>query len=178
MKKLILGVGLFFFLMLSSNEDIFAQIKQLYNQKPLEVIIKTDEQVYKQFERIDIELEVKNTGEKKAKIFNPDYWGVSQIIITDSNGKKIKPQVIKKERSSFSDYMVISAGNSQYNIFKNLTWFDCDSALQYTGEQLIPGTYSICVTVTNPPKCDSKKYSVTSLSGNIVSNIITINIKE
>lgn len=175
MRKYILGISVFFLILLL-NGNVRAQVKQLRSQESIEMIIKADKRDYKQSETIDIELEVKNSREKNVKIFNPDYWGVSQIVITDSNGQKIKPREIKMERSSFSDYMVIPAGGLRDHIFKNLIWFDCGGALQYTAEQLIPGTYNIYVTVTNPPKCDSKKYSATSLSGTIVSNTITLNI--
>lgn len=151
--------------------------------QPLQLTIRLEKQVYELGEEIDIEVNIKNTGRDIAKIYSPDYWGVSEIIVTNSKGIRMEPKGIKIERTYFEYFMAIPANESRTHIFDNLRWFHCGGAWQFIDEaQLLPDTYNIYVTITNPPRTQRcgqlHQYVKTNLSGTITSNTITIEIVE
>ena len=149
----------------------------------LQLTIRSDKQLYEVGEEINIEAKIRNIGKDTVKIYSPDYWGVSEIVVKNSKGLVIKPRGLKIERRAFDKFMVIPSGKMRLHTFNNLMWFHCGGAWQFIDEaQFVPDTYNIYVSVTNPPvdKCtnSNKKFEKTDLSGSLTSNIISIKVVE
>ena len=139
--------------------------------------IQADKNVYEQGEKIGIVATIKNTGQESAAIYSPDYWGVSEIIVTNSKGIIVKPRGIKVERGSFEPFMIIPPNEARSHRFDNLTWFHYGGAWQFADDaRLAPDTYKIYVTIAGMPKCVGARYHETSLRGTLDSNVITITI--
>jgi hypothetical protein len=66
--------------------------------KPLQLTIKADKDVYADGEPIDLIAMLNNSGQSTARIYSPEYWGVSEIIVENSRGVRISPRGIKVER--------------------------------------------------------------------------------
>ena len=151
-------------------------------EQPLTLTINSDKQVYEVGEEISIMASIRNEGKDIAKIYSPDYWGVSEIIVINSQEIPMMPRGLKIERRYFDTFMTIPPNESRVHTFDNLQWFHCGGAWQFIDEvQLKSDTYKIYVTVTNPPvdKCSSdKKFEKTNLSGTLTSNTITIKVTE
>ncbi len=148
--------------------------------QPIQFTIKTDKEIYEVGDPINLELNIKNIGDKAVRVYSPDYWGVSEIIVTNSEGRILKPKGVKVERGYFESFMNIPPHESRSHLFNNLEWFHCGGAWIFAdGAQLSPGRYQIYATITNPPadKCDSgKRFEETDLSGTLTSNTITIKV--
>jgi len=146
--------------------------------QPLQLTIKSDKEVYEVGEEINIELAIFNRTKDNVKIYSPEYWGVSKIVVKNSKGDFIKSQFIAKvERASFEHLISIPSNETRAFFFKNLAWFGCGGLLGFnTKEELIPGAYNIYMTLINPPICVGHKYLITNLSGTLVSNTITIEV--
>lgn len=169
MKKIVVGICVFFVGMTTSYGEASTRF--------LTLTIKSDKSEYVVGEKVNLEAVINNSGKQAVKIYSPDYWGVSEIVVTDLQANKIKPNGIKIERAFFETFMAIPSGEKRAHIFKNLQWFDCSGARGFINDaQLKPGTYSISLTVTNPPRCQSGQYLNTSLSGDLTSNRITIKV--
>lgn len=148
--------------------------------QPLKLTIEADKLVYSVGEEIDIEATVTNISEENLKIYGPDYWGVSEIIIIDADGDQLTPRGIKAERKYFEEFMIIPPGESRPHIFKNLRWFHRGGAWEFAGEaQLQAGNYDIAVTITNPPRrfSESKVLEKTWI-GTMLSNTLSIEVIE
>ncbi|GEM_PF-3405923 len=175
MKRTVLGIFILFLITTVS-----------YGQEPqegLQLTIKSDKQTYEMGEEINIEASIKNTGKDAVKIYSPDYWGTSEIVVTNSKGMIMKPRGIKVERVAFDEFMIIPSGESRTHAFNNLMWFHCGGAWQFLGDAQLPAdSYKIYVTVTNPPvvHChdSNKQFEKTDLSGTITSGAIPIEVVE
>ncbi len=174
MKKIILAIYILFFAITAGYCQEAMQ--------PLQLIIKSDKQIYDVGEEINITVSIRNESNNTIKIYSPDYWGVSDIIVTNSQGIPIKSRGLKIYRRASDTFMTVPPNESRAHTFDNLLWFHCGGAWQFIDEaQLKPDTYKIYVTVTNPPvdKCGGgKKFEKTDLSDILTSNTMTIEVKE
>lgn len=150
------------------------------SEQPLQLLIKSDKEVYAAGEGIQIEALLRNVNNNTIKIYSPDYWGVTEIKIVDSQGSQLKPHGIKVERKAFEEFMVINPGEVKSHIYSNLRWFHRGGAWEFRGEaQLKPDTYQITVTITNPPvRFSEQKVLENTWSGTLTSNTITIEVGE
>ncbi len=175
MNKIMLGIFVLLFMATAGHGQ---EPKQT-----LELTIKSDKEIYKVGEGINIEASMKNTGKDSVKIYSPEYWGVSEIVVVNSKGMTMKPRGLKVKRNGFDSFLIIPPNESRTSIFNNLMWFFCGGAWQFSDEaQLTSDIYKIYVKLTNPPanNCDDngKIYEKTALSGTITSNTITIEVKS
>ena len=149
------------------------------SKQPLELTIKSDKQVYEVGEKINITASIRNNGKENAKIYSPDYAGVSELVIKNSKGLVMKPRGMKIRRGNFESLMSIPSQGTGTHTFENLMWFHCGGAWQFTDHaQLLPDIYTVTIAVTNPPSCVGAKYLGTDLSGVLNSNTITLEVIE
>ena len=92
-------------------------------QQPLMLTIKTDKQIFNKGEAINIIATIRNEGSEIAKIYSPEYWGVSEIIVKNSQGTFVNPEGLKIERVAFDSFMTIPPNESRTYTFENLQWF-------------------------------------------------------
>lgn len=148
--------------------------------QPLQVTVKANKGIYEVGEPINLELSIRNIGNKAVRIYSPDYWGTSEIVVTNSQGVLLKPRGAKVERTAFDVFMIIPPNESRTQIYSNLEWFHCGGAWQFSDDAQLPvGRYNISVTITNPPvdKCNSNKvFEKTDLSGTLTSNPIVLEV--
>lgn len=146
----------------------------------LDLTINSDKPAYTYGEAIAITANIKNNGPANAKIYSPAYWGVSDIVVKNSKGMMMNPAGLKVRRVFFEQMMVIAPGESQSYVFDDLMWFHCGGAWQFRDEdRLPPDTYTIFVTVTNPPQGEcsaAKNVESTDFSGTLTSNAIAIEV--
>lgn len=155
-------------------------------EQPLQLSISSAKKVYTEGEAIDLVATLKNTGKTAARIYSPEYWGVSEIVVEDSAGVRVSPRGIKVERIPFDSFIVIPPGEGRSVRFENLRWYLCGSAQEFAGTAQLPrGIYTIYVTVTNPPVYECfedpgnprKPFEKTDLVGKLTSNKITLRVE-
>jgi hypothetical protein len=170
MKNIVLGISLSILLI------SFGYCQE--SEQPLQFTIKSDKEVYAEGEEIQIEATLKNIGNNTIKIYSPDYWGVSEIKIVNSQRFQLKPQGIKVKRTTFEEFMVLHPGEERIHAYSNLRWFHRGGAWEFRDEaQLKPDTYQLTVIITNPPLGFSEhKTSENTWSGILTSNTITIEV--
>ena len=153
--------------------------EQVKATQPLTLTIQTVKEVYEQGESINIEASIKNSANDTAKIYSPAYWGVSEITVTNSKGVAMKPRGVKVKRASFEPFLTIPPQSSVAHTFDNLTWFHCGGVWQFADDaRLPPDTYKIYVAIAGMPKCAGARYQETSLKGTLVSDTITIEVRD
>ena len=121
MKKIFFGIGL---LALIASFGYCAESKSPVGKadkpSPLTLTIAADKEVYAVGEEINLEVNIMNIGKNAAKIYSPDYWGVSDIVVINSQGTAMKPEGIKVEREYFDDFMSIPSNGVRTHIYQNL----------------------------------------------------------
>ena len=168
---------------LSAITVLFFIISAGYCQEQtLQLTIKSNKQAYEVGEQIQLYATIKNTGKEVIKIYSPDYPGVSEIKIIDSQGIQLKPRGVKIRRLAFERFKTINPGETKTHIYSNLQWFHYGGAWEFSGEaRLKPDTYQIIVAITNPPirflDHESKSFENTR-SGTLISNSIAIKVIE
>src|SRR4051812_36684526 len=105
MKKIVLGILTLLFM---ATASYCQEAKQ-----PLQLTIKSDKQVYEVGEKITITVSMRNDGNDTIKIYSPDYWGVSDIIVTNSQGIPMKPRGLKIKRRAFDTFMTVPPNESR-----------------------------------------------------------------
>ncbi|HBO97159.1 MAG TPA: hypothetical protein DE315_06275 [Candidatus Omnitrophica bacterium] len=164
----------------SPQDPVFSpKGEQVKATQPLTLTIQTAKEVYEQGESINIEASIKNSANDTAKIYSPAYWGVSEITVTNSKGVAMKPCGVKVERASFEPFLTIPPQSSVAHTFDSLTWFHCGGVWQFADDaRLPPDTYKIYVAIAGMPKCAGARYQETSLKGTLVSDTITIEVRD
>ena len=164
----------------SPQDPVFSpKGEQVKATQPLTLTIQTAKEVYEQGESINIEASIKNSANDTAKIYSPAYWGVSEITVTNSKGVAMKPRGVKVKRASFEPFLTIPPQSSVAHTFDNLTWFHCGGVWQFADDaRLPPDTYKIYVAIAGMPKCAGARYQETSLKGTLVSDTITIEVRD
>jgi len=116
----------------------------------LELTATTDKRRYRPAEEIRLTVHVRNTGRDPLTLVHPDYWGVSEIRVTDAAGRAVEPRSYKAGRKSVASLLTIPGGEARTHTFERLTAYTCCYAYSFDG-RLGPGRYRIVVTLTNPP---------------------------
>lgn len=161
----------------SSIETPPAPVKDDDEGSGLSISISTDKEKYSQGDEVMLTLTIENTGDEPVTLVHPDYWGVSEIRVTDANGADVEPSSFKGERKAVSDLMTIPPGESRSHAFENLTAWTCCFGYSFHSV-LEPGTYQIVVSITNPPvKVDPPQGWTGEWTGTLVSEPLTIVIK-
>lgn len=148
-------------------------------KQSLQLTIKSDKEVYEVGEEINIEANIKNIGEETAKIYSLSYFDVSEIVVINSKGIKMKPKETMADINFGVPFITIPAGGEYRHTFHNLRWNSLYNFWGFFEEaKLLSDIYNIYVTITNPPKRVGARYLRTSLSDTLTSNTITIEVVE
>ncbi len=137
-----------------------------------------DKEEYNFGDQINLSMSLNNKREESTILYSPHYRGVSEIVVKNSRGERMKPQTIKMEYDAFDPFYEISArGSLSWGTYR-FGWTDCEGRSEFTeSAQLPPDTYQVYVTFTNPPSCPDEKYQMTDFAGTLKSNTVTLKIK-
>jgi len=116
---------------------------------PLELTIATDRASYASGEEVALTLAIHNRGSQSLAIVHPDFWGVTELVMTDDRGKAVESHSFKGERKAVADVMTIPAGETRSHVVDHLTAWTC--CYGYTFEPLPPGRYQLVAKIVNPP---------------------------
>jgi hypothetical protein len=143
---------------------------------PLEISISTDKATYAKGDDIALTVALHNRGTVPLTLVHPDYWGVSEIAITDSHGHAVAPQSFKTERKAVTELMTIPAGATKTHRFEKLTTYACCYADSFF--PLPPGRYQITVRFANPPvKVKPPAGWHSDWTGSLTSAPVTIEVR-
>lgn len=117
---------------------------------PLSATLTASKSGYSVGEPIDLTVHIRNHRDTEIAIVHPDYWGVSEIRVTDENGAPVQaPRSFKAGRKAVAQLMTIAPGDTASHTLARATTYTCCHAYSFTG--LAPGRYQIRVEITNPP---------------------------
>ncbi len=109
-----------------------------------------DKRAYRVGEPIQLTVEIHNGGPHPITMVHPDYWGVSEIRVSDGAGRHREPtSVYKAQRKAVQATLTVEPGATASHTFEELTTFTCCYA--YTYRSLPAGSYSVVVEIVNPP---------------------------
>jgi hypothetical protein len=142
----------------------------------LDLTIATDRSSYAREDDIVLTATLHNHGGRAIALAHPDYWGVSEISVTDASGRHVAPESTKTKRSPIEAVMTIPPGASRQHAFRGMTFYGCCSAESFRG-RLAPGQYRIIVTFTNPPVRVTPPEGTSAWSGTLTSAPASIEVR-
>jgi hypothetical protein len=142
----------------------------------LELTIATDRSSYARGDDIVLTATLHNHGGRAIVLAHPDYWGASEISVTDASGRLVAPASTKTKRSPIDTVITIPPGASRQHAFPGMTFYSCCSAESFRG-RLSPGQYQIIVTFTNPPVRVKPPDGTSAWSGTLTSAPVSIEVR-
>ena len=115
----------------------------------LELTLSADKPSYASGESISLQLTIRNGGGRALTLVHPDFWGVSELSVTDAGNRPVKSTRFKGERKAVAKVMTLAPGEAKTHRYTDLTGWTC--CYGYTFNPLPPGRYQITVTIKNPP---------------------------